>query len=110
MTKHIENSDRGITLNKSLAWAMVVGLTTASIGLGGTMSNISTSMKQFTKISSDAIAARTSLEIRIRALETSMAQGRTQFESIYGTLQDLKIDQREITNLLRQIVNERQTP
>ena len=110
MTQHIENSDRGITLNKSLAWAMVVGLITGSLWLGSSMGDISGRMEQFTKASDDAIAARASLEIRIRTLETSMAQSRTQFEAIYGAIQDLKTDQREITNLLRQIVNERQTP
>ena len=110
MTQHIENSDRGITLNKSLAWTMAVGLITGSIWLGGNMASVSARMDQFAEVSSIGFSERAELEIRVRALENSMAQSRVQFEAIYGAIQDLKTDQREITNLLRQIVNERVTP
>ena len=34
---HIENSDRGITLSKTLAWVMLIGLVTAGISFGNTM-------------------------------------------------------------------------
>jgi len=34
---HIENSDRGITLSKTLAWVMLIGLLTAGISFGTTM-------------------------------------------------------------------------
>ena len=110
MTQRIENSDRGITLNKSLAWTMAVGLITGSLWLGSSMGDISRRMDQFAEVSSIGFSERAELEIRVRALENSMAQSRVQFEAIYGAIQDLKTDQREITNLLRQIVNERVTP
>ena len=110
MTQRIENSDRGITLNKSLAWTMVTALMAASLWLGGNMASVSARMDQFAEVSSVGFSERAELEIRVRALENSMAQSRTQFEAIYGAIQDLKTDQREITNLLRQIVNERPTP
>jgi septal ring factor EnvC (AmiA/AmiB activator) len=34
---HIEQNDRGITLNKSLAWTMLVGLLGAGVWLGANM-------------------------------------------------------------------------
>lgn len=34
---HIEQSDRGITINKSLAWTMVAGLLGAGVWLGANM-------------------------------------------------------------------------
>lgn len=34
MTRHIENSDRGITINKSLAWTMASALVAGGIWVG----------------------------------------------------------------------------
>lgn len=40
----IENSDRGITINKSLAWTMVAGLLGAGLWLGAQMAEVKTSL------------------------------------------------------------------
>ena len=49
----IENSDRGITLNKQLAWTIGVGLICAGLYVGLTIATLSTQMEQ-----SRAIGAR----------------------------------------------------
>lgn len=44
----IENSDRGITINKSLAWTMVVGLLGAGLWLGAQMGELQSSLNALT--------------------------------------------------------------
>jgi hypothetical protein len=42
----IENTDRGITLNKTLAWTMMVGLIGSGLWLGGQMAELSASIEE----------------------------------------------------------------
>lgn len=110
MTQRIENSDRGITLNKGLAWTMTCGMVGAGLWVGMQLASVTTKMDQISDVSVEAASARLSLEVRIRSLENTMAQTRVQFETLYQSLQEIKADQRESTTLLRRILNERITP
>ena len=42
MTTHIENSDRGITITKGLAWTILVGLVGLSFYMGTTLAGLGT--------------------------------------------------------------------
>lgn len=110
MTQRIENSDRGITLNKGLAWTMACGMVGAGLWVGIQLASVTTGMDQMSRNSADATAARLSLEVRIRALENSATQTRVQYETLYQTMQEIKTDQRESNELLRRILNERPRP
>jgi hypothetical protein len=107
MTQRIENSDRGITINKGLAWTMATGLVGVGFYVGVQLASITTKMDEMGRASSDAAVSRASMEIRIRTLENTMTQTRTQYETLYQSLQEIKADQRESTGLLRRILNER---
>lgn len=70
----IENSDRGITLNKGLAWTLLVGLLSGGYWVGTTISDMSGSLR-----STGAVLERLSLEggdreRRIRTLENSLSR------------------------------------
>jgi len=110
LTQRIENSDRGITLNKGLAWTMACGMVGAGLWVGMQLASVTTKMDQISDVSVEAASARLSLEVRIRSLENTMAQTRVQFETLYQSLQEIKADQRESTTLLRRILNERISP
>lgn len=107
MTQRIENSDRGITLNKGLAWSMACGMIGAGLWVGIQLASVTTKIDTMSSASSEAAAARMSLEVRIRALENAATQTRVQFETLYQTMQEIKEDQRESNDLLRRILNER---
>ena len=110
MTPRIENSDRGIPLNKGLAWTMVCGLIGVGFWVGIELASVTTKMDELSRTNGDAAAARSALEIRIRVLENAATQTRVQYETLYQSLQEIKADQRESTSLLRQILNERTRP
>ena len=45
---HIEVEDRGITLSKQLAWAMMIGITTGSLYIGSTLGRLEAAVQQIT--------------------------------------------------------------
>ena len=45
---HIEVEDRGITLSKQLAWAMMIGITTGSLYIGSTLGKLEAAVQQIT--------------------------------------------------------------
>ncbi|MBM1817154.1 hypothetical protein [Pseudosulfitobacter pseudonitzschiae] len=110
MTQRIENSDRGITMNKGLAWSMACGMIGAGLWVGIQLASATTKIDEFARINTDAASARASLEVRVRALENAATQTRVQFETLYQTMQEIKTDQRESNDLLRRILNERLNP
>lgn len=101
----IENSDRGITLNKSLAWTVGCGLVGAGLYVGLAMATLTTRLDEVARGGTEAANQRERLEVRVRALENSAAQNRIQFDTLYTSLQEIKQDQRESNQLLRQLIN-----
>jgi len=95
----IENSDRGITLNKSLAWTVASALVIAGLWVGGQVA----SLRGETEVLSQAInslrvninaaeARQTALTVRVRATETSLARQDERLSLILSALN--KIDTR----------------
>lgn len=81
----IENADRGITLNKSLAWTVLVALLTVAFWIGATVQGLRSSTVDLTEAQADisAAAKESRAEVkarddeqdgRIRVLETAAAR------------------------------------
>ncbi|OOY15380.1 hypothetical protein BMI85_16055 [Thioclava sp. DLFJ4-1] len=75
----MENSDRGITLNKSLAWSILGSLVGAGIFIGMNLAGLE-------KTSDDNKTLSRANEIRIRAIETQQARQDEKFNNILGYL------------------------
>lgn len=107
----IENSDRGLTINKSLAWTMLVAL----VGLvwygGSTITGLENATSSLTLALADTkilIAAErqaaTSLESRVRTLENSATRQDARFDALSRSLEELKAESRQTNDLLRRLV------
>jgi len=108
VSRHIiENSDRGITLNKSLAWTIGCGLIGAGLYAGLNMATLTTRLDDVSSRSAMATQDRSQLEVRVRLLENAQSQSTARFESLFQSLQELKTDQRESNRLLRQLLQGR---
>lgn len=100
----IENSDRGITMAKPLAWSMLASIV-AVVWFGGTtVSSLSNSTQAVTSALSTMQAANAQIEGRVRVLETSAATGLARYDALKASLDEVKEQQRETNNLLRQIL------
>ena len=95
----IENSDRGITLNKTLAWVMACGLIGAGITFGTQMATLSGETEALARTINGlrgdlnaSEARQTALTVRVRANETSLARQDERLSLILSTLN--KIDNR----------------
>ena len=64
----IESSDRGITLNKNLAWTIGCGLIGSGLYVGLTIATLSTQVAQSRDAWAEAMLARQQLETQNRAL------------------------------------------
>lgn len=102
----IENADRGITLNKSLAWAMVVGLLGAGLFVGrevqGAQEQQEMVLEKLSHIEqSQALAqtrnetARGQLDARLRAVETMRANDSAEITGLRRDLSDFRLELRE---------------
>lgn len=106
MKQHIENSDRGLTINKSLAWTMACGLIGVGLYLGTGMATLSSGLSQIQEATDAASTARLSLEVRVRALENESARSVARFEGFSRSLDEIKDDQKENNRLLRALLNQ----
>lgn len=110
MNKIIENADRGVTLNKQLAWTMLVALVGAVWWGGSTITKLQASTENLvdavsetrSTIADERQTAR-ALEARVRALEASATRQNAQFEALSKGMDELKTQQRETNALLRKI-------
>lgn len=100
----IENSDRGVTLNKSLAWTIGSALVGAGLYVGLNMATLTTRLDEVASKADVAYRDRAELEVRVRSLENVQAQTGARFDSLFQSLQEVKIEQRESVRLLRQII------
>lgn len=102
-SRHIEIADRGVTLSKSLAWAVMIGLVTGGIYVGTALGRLETSMVQLKESRADFETAirrdltglerrKTTSEDRLRILEVGAAQEQARLENI-GQILD-RIDSR----------------
>lgn len=106
----IENSERGITLNKSLAWTMLAAL----VGLvwygGTTVARLSHTLDTQTAALSELRAALATdrgttmaLESRIRALEQGSVRLDVRLDAMVAVIEEIRASQRETNDLLRRI-------
>ena len=100
----IEHSDRGITLNKGLAWTVGTGLIGAGVYVGLTIASLTVALDNQNSQISEARSSRAHIELRVRTLENSAAGSEVQFRNLSNALEEVKEAQRETNSLLRQLV------
>lgn len=96
----IQQDERGITVNKSLAWTMVVGLISAGLFLGNLTASTQAAVESLAEVQTqrhtETLTFRRDTETRIRILES--ARSATDSENT-GMRRDIQ----EIKTLLRAI-------
>jgi len=103
----IENSDRGITVNKALAWTIVSGLLAGGFFMGSELAStkaILTEMKLSSEASRLEIKRVTDgIDTRLRAVETSRASDATEIIALRRDIGDFRREVRELTALLERL-------
>ena len=105
-----ETTERGITINKALAWTILVSV----IGLiwwgGGTRASLQGAADRLTSALTDTremiMAERASsaqLEARVRVLENSATRQDVRFDALSLSINELKLQAREANTLLREL-------
>lgn len=111
----IENRDRGVTLNKSLAWSALVAIVTLVWYGGYTISAINSATAQLATTvasiqakqdrDSDAVASKVSAnDARIRTLEQATARASAQFDALAQSLDEVKQEAMKTNDLLQQLL------
>lgn len=95
----IENGDRAITLNKSLAWTILVGIIGCGFWFGAVFREVQDALEK----SEVLVQKFENNALRIRSLELSGAQQETKLASIEKALESVKRYQSETNKLLRGI-------
>lgn len=98
----IENSDRGITLNKTLAWTIVSSLALLVWWGGTTLANLQSATTMLTAALGESKVAMVAVEQRVRSLENTQTRVDAQFDGMRETLQEIKEQNRAIEQLVRQ--------
>jgi uncharacterized coiled-coil protein SlyX len=106
----IDSSDRGITLNKALAWTMLVSVTGLIWWGGGTLASLQGAADRLTAALAETremiVAERASavqLEARVRTLENSATRQDARFDALSVSINELKQQARETFTLLREL-------
>lgn len=102
----IENSDRGITLAKPLAWTMLVSVVGAVWYGGSTVASLSQSTQSVITALAAVQSTSVSVEARVRALENNASRQDARFDALKDALDEVKTVQAETNTLLRQIMQE----
>ena len=100
----IENSDRGITMAKPLAWSILASIVAVVWYGGGVIAGLSGSTQTVTSTLSTMQAANVQIEGRVRSLENNTAAGLARYDALKQSLDEVKEQQRETNDLLRQIL------
>jgi cell shape-determining protein MreC len=100
----IENSDRGITMAKPLAWSILCGIVAVVYFGGSTVTSLSQSTQAVTASLSAMQAASVQVEGRVRALENNASRQDARFEALKQSLDEVKEQGRETNTLLRQLM------
>lgn len=104
----IENSERGITLNKSLAWTMLVALV-GLVWYGGTtvarlqhaLDSQIAALAELRTTLVDERGTMIALESRIRTLEQGGVRLDVRLDSMVTVIEEIRSAQRETNDLLR---------
>lgn len=111
----IENSDRGLTINKGLAWTIVSGLVAAGIWVGIQTATLSSGIDALQGDLKDAIQSQTvetnrrdQLAARVRTLEAKSAARDASYAHLSRSLQEMKTQLSENNRLLREMLRQAQ--
>ena len=106
----IEQSERGITINKALAWTMLVSASGLIWWGGGTLASLQAAADRLTAALTETremiMADRANsaqLEARVRVLENSATRQDTRFDALSLSINELKQQARETNTLLREL-------
>ena len=106
----MENNERGITINKALAWTMLVSVTGLIWWGGGTLASLQSAADRLTSALTETremiVAERASsaqLEARVRVLENSATRQDVRFDALSVSISELKQQARETNTLLREL-------
>ena len=100
----IENSDRGITLAKPLAWSMLVAIIGAVWFGASTIAGLTSATQDVTSAIAVMQASNGQIEGRVRALENNASRQDARFDGLKQSLDEVKTQQRETNDLLRKIL------
>jgi hypothetical protein len=100
----IENSDRGITLNKSLAWTILVALVSLVWWGGATITNLQGTTMDIRRLIDAEKLAADGRETRIRNLEMATSSDRSTLASVQRDVARLLTGQEETNRLLRDAI------
>ena len=74
--RHIEANERGITLSKSLAWTLIVGLVTGGFWMGSSLTSLQTTVNHLTDkvllVQADRVESRTQTRNELQNLQARM--------------------------------------
>ncbi len=106
----IENSERGITINKTLGWGRLLSLISL-VWFGGTTvanlksltDNLATAITETRQTVAEDQSIAAQIEARVRALETNASRTDAEFRALRQSLDEVKSAQRETHELLRRI-------
>jgi len=110
----IENSDRGLTINKSLGWTIGCGLLLGGMWVGTNVTQLSSATEGLTAalVRTEAAASNdrtanaavaSAIEARVRALENLTTRQDARFDALSRSMDELKEQQRETNTLLRRM-------
>ena len=105
-----DNSDRGITINKALAWTMLASVTGLIWWGGGTRASLQSAADRLTSALTETremiVAERASfaqLEARVRIPENGATGQDVRFDALPLSINALKQQARETNTLLREL-------
>lgn len=103
----IQNDERGITINKTLAWTMLTGLIVSGVVIGTETANTRAAIDSLIK-AQDASRVETQtfrggIDQRIRSLETARATGESETTALRRDLTAFREEMRELKDLLRSL-------
>ena len=105
-----EHNECGITINKALAWTMLVSVTGLIWWGGGTLASLQGAAEHLTsaltetrEMIMDERASSAQLEARVRVLENSATRQDTRFDALSVSINELKQQARETNTLLREL-------
>ena len=106
----LEHNERGIIINKALAWTLLVSVTGVIWWGGGTLASLQSAADRLTSALTETremiMAERASsaqLEARVRTLENSAARQDVRFDALSLSINELKQQARETNTLLREL-------
>lgn len=106
----IEQSERGFTINKALAWTMLVSASGLIWWGGATLASLQAAADRLTTALTETremiMAERASsaqLEARVRVLENRATRQDTRFDALSLSINELKQQARETNTLLREL-------